>query len=137
LTALGPAQYGPGEREALEKVLSDADREAVVKNMLGPDQLDAAKFPMVSFRSTQIVRGEGDAWMVTGELTLHGVTKKITLPVTLKRDGASYVGDGKLTLQPSSYGIEPYSAMLGAIRVKDQADLHLHIVAREQGAATP
>jgi polyisoprenoid-binding protein YceI len=43
---------------------------------------DVAKFPTITFQSTKIVRtGEGTAKM-TGNLTLHGVTKEVTFDVT-------------------------------------------------------
>jgi polyisoprenoid-binding protein YceI len=49
--------------------------------------LETAKFPAMSFRSTKIVRtGEKTATM-TGDLTLHGVTKPVTLDVVLNQIG--------------------------------------------------
>jgi len=46
-----------------------------------PDFLDVAKFPAITFKSTKIEKaGEGKA-KVTGDLTLHGVTKPVVLEV--------------------------------------------------------
>jgi polyisoprenoid-binding protein YceI len=43
---------------------------------------DVAKFPVITFQSTRIVPTGKDRYDVTGTLTMHGVTKEITLPVS-------------------------------------------------------
>lgn len=47
----------------------------------GQQWLDVAKYPQVTFRSTKIVPTSKDSAKVTGDLTLHGVTKPVTLDV--------------------------------------------------------
>ncbi|MBI1682218.1 YceI family protein [Caulobacter hibisci] len=57
--------------------------------LLGKDWLDAAKYPAITFRSTKVASTGPDTADVTGDLTLHGVTK----PVTLKaRFNGGYAG---------------------------------------------
>jgi polyisoprenoid-binding protein YceI len=54
------------------------------------DFFDAAKYPELTFRSTSVKPRGKDAADVTGDLTIHGVTKRITVPVRLvgkTRDG--------------------------------------------------
>lgn len=51
------------------------------KVLLSDDFFDVEKFPTLSFRSTRIEARAGDAYDVTGNLTIHGVTKRITIPV--------------------------------------------------------
>ncbi len=51
------------------------------KHLRSPDFLDVAKYPSISFRSTKVEKA-GEALKVTGDLTLHGVTKPVTLEVT-------------------------------------------------------
>ena len=48
----------------------------------GPEFLDAAQFDAITFTSTGVTVTEGDMVDVTGDLTLHGVTKPVTLQVT-------------------------------------------------------
>ncbi len=48
----------------------------------GPDLLDAAQFPTITFTSTAITLTGDRTADVTGDLTLHGVTKPVTLQVT-------------------------------------------------------
>jgi len=53
-----------------------------------PDFLNAAEFPKITFKSTSIKPAGDDMFEVTGDLTLHGVTKPVTAEVEL-------VGQGK------------------------------------------
>lgn len=55
----------------------DAQRDAHLKSA---DFFDVEKYPLISFRSTQIEK-LGDGMKILGELTIHGVTKEVTLDV--------------------------------------------------------
>ncbi|MEA2463095.1 MAG: hypothetical protein QOJ98_842 [Acidobacteriota bacterium] len=52
------------------------------------DFFDAAKFPTIAFKSTAVAKKSENEYAVTGDLTMHGVTKRVTLPV-------SFLGFGK------------------------------------------
>jgi polyisoprenoid-binding protein YceI len=56
----------------------DAKRDGHLKS---PDFFDAAKFPTITFKSTKVEKA-GEGLKVTGDLTLHGVTKPVVLDVT-------------------------------------------------------
>src|ERR1700733_6869980 len=76
-----PADVGSTRVEAVIDVASistrDPDRDAHLKS---PDFFDVEKFPEITFRSTgTLAHGEGHK--VTGDLTIHGVTKPVTLEV--------------------------------------------------------
>lgn len=57
----------------------NADRD---KHLKSPDFFDAAKFPKISFVSESIKKS-GKGYKVTGNLTMRGVTKKVTLDATI------------------------------------------------------
>jgi polyisoprenoid-binding protein YceI len=57
----------------------NADRD---KHLKGPDFFDVAKYPQITFKSTKIKKA-GKAYKVTGDLTMRGVTKPVTLDVQL------------------------------------------------------
>lgn len=60
----------------------DEKRDAHLK---GPDFFDVANFPNIVFHSTKITRAGDRKFKVAGELTLHGVTKSITLDGKLSK----------------------------------------------------
>jgi polyisoprenoid-binding protein YceI len=53
-------------------------RDAHLKS---PDFLDVAKFPTITFKSTKVEAAGPGKWKMTGDLTLHGVTKPVVLDV--------------------------------------------------------
>ncbi|OUS26792.1 hypothetical protein A9Q99_16365 [Gammaproteobacteria bacterium 45_16_T64] len=57
------------------------------KHLKGKDFLNVSKFPTATFKSTKVVTTGDKSGMLTGDLTLHGVTKSITFPI-------SYIGGG-------------------------------------------
>jgi polyisoprenoid-binding protein YceI len=56
-----------------------ADRNGHLKS---PDFFDVAKYPSITFKSTKVAKAGKDGLKVTGDLTLHGVTKPVVLDVT-------------------------------------------------------
>jgi polyisoprenoid-binding protein YceI len=67
----------------------NSDRDSDLK---GPDWLDVGKYPEITFSSTKIVPGDSGNFQIVGNLTLHGVTKSVTLAAHL--DGTSVDGRG-------------------------------------------
>jgi polyisoprenoid-binding protein YceI len=57
-------------------------------DLRSPNFFDAAKFPEISFKSSKMTSTGKDQYAVTGTLTMHGVSKEVTLPVT-------YLGSAK------------------------------------------
>lgn len=51
-------------------------------HLKGPDFFDVAKYPKITFVSTGVSRSSATSYMVTGNLTMHGITKPVTLAVT-------------------------------------------------------
>lgn len=85
-----------------------------------PTWFDAAKFPTIRFRSTKVTpTGPGRA-DVTGDFTLHGVTRPLTLHVTLHGSGANPMSkaytvgfDGTGVLRRSQFGVTKYVPLVG------------------------
>ena len=51
------------------------------KHLMGPDFFDTDKFPAMTFKSTKVEKGPAGKLAVTGNLTIHGITKEIVLDV--------------------------------------------------------
>src|SRR5438445_12833199 len=52
------------------------------KDLKSPHFLDVAKYPMMSFKSTKVEKGASGRLKITGDLTIHGVTKSVVLDVS-------------------------------------------------------
>jgi polyisoprenoid-binding protein YceI len=79
------------------------------------DFLDAAKYPTVTFKSTKVTPAGKGKLKVVGDLTVHGVTKPVTLDVTLNKIGphpmmkVQTVGfDATTTIKRSDFGVGAY-----------------------------
>jgi polyisoprenoid-binding protein YceI len=60
-----------------------------------PDFFDVAKFPEITFKSTKVVPKGKDAFEVTGDLTMRGVTKPVVLAVSFLGDIKDQMGNDK------------------------------------------
>jgi polyisoprenoid-binding protein YceI len=111
----------------------DKDVPKVQQAMVGPDCLDAARFPDIRFVSRVVSRMRGaPAGLeveVRGTITLHGFSREVAVPVhvTLGRD--SLIATGTMTLRQSDFGISPIS-VAGVVKVKDAVTLEWYLVAR-------
>jgi polyisoprenoid-binding protein YceI len=94
------------------RALSDADRRKIEQSIVD-EVLGAARSPSIRFTSTS-VEPEGDGYRVAGRLSLHGATRDLSLHA--RREGERLVAD--VTLHQPDYGVRPYSAMLGALKIK-------------------
>ena len=96
--------------------------------LTGADWFDAAKFPTITFTSTKVtVTGPGTA-TIAGDLTLHGVTKPITLTAKFIGAGANPLSkkytigfDATGTIKRSDFGVTKYVPLIG-----DDVELSLH-----------
>lgn len=85
--------------------------------------MDSEKFPTVQFRSTSVVitpKNEGYQVQLKGNLTIHGVTKQVTIPCTMTRKGTHWLLSGKYEIHTPDYGIERVSAMMGTIKTGEE-----------------
>ena len=93
----GSFTYDPAHPEAAHVQASvDAgsmDVGADYSSKFAEEFLAASKFPKITFNSTAVQKGPGNTGTMTGDLTLHGVTKPVTFNVT-------FVGAGKSPLPP-------------------------------------
>lgn len=67
-----------------------ADRDGHLKS---PDFFDVAKYPTMTFKSTKVQKAGKDALKVTGDLTLHGVTKPVVLQVSTSPEVKGMYGE--------------------------------------------
>jgi polyisoprenoid-binding protein YceI len=95
--------------------------------------LDTARFPEIRFASTSVTGRALDAssyeLQVTGDLTLRGVTRRVTVPVRVVQQGQALTASGRLSVKQSAFGIDPISVAGGAVKVKDELRIDFQIAA--------
>jgi polyisoprenoid-binding protein YceI len=109
--------------------------EKLAGELKSADWLDAAKFPEMTFHSTAVKRTGKDSATVTGELTLHGVTKPVTLTAHFMGAGTNPI-DKKYTvgfeangkIMRSEFGVKTYVPLIG-----DEVDLRISGAFEKQG----
>jgi polyisoprenoid-binding protein YceI len=116
----------------VEKEIGADDRKKIQATMLGAEQLDAKRFPEISFRSTKIEREGKERYMISGVLTLHGQTQPVTFEARAMIEQGVLHASGSFPIKQSDFRIEPYSAALGSIRNKDEVRIEFSIVASEK-----
>jgi polyisoprenoid-binding protein YceI len=91
------------------------------------DFFDVAKYPEANFVSTTIKPGgeNGATHTVTGNLTLHGVTKAITFPATINVTPDVATVDSSFSINRKDFGINYAGAADNLIR--DDVVLTLHV----------
>jgi len=119
---------------------SEKDRSEVQATMLGEHVLDVARYPQIQFASSavKVVSASKNTFAleVSGTLTLHGTQKSVTLPVRVQiSDDGSLTCDTEVSLLQSAFGIAPYKAGGGAVKVKDKLKLTFHIVAAKASSS--
>ncbi|HVR10230.1 MAG TPA: YceI family protein, partial [Thermoanaerobaculia bacterium] len=62
----------------------DTGNDGRDKDLRSPNFFDVAKFPTLSFTSTKVAPKGNNAFDVTGSLTIHGVTKTVTIPAKFR-----------------------------------------------------
>ena len=103
------------------KPLTDADR-ADIKNTLRGKILNTAAHPVITFVSSQ-VSGTEESFRIDGDLTIAGVTR----PVTVEGQLAAGRARGSTVILQSQWGIRPYSAFLGALKLRDEVEVKFDI----------
>ncbi|AUD00901.1 YceI family protein [Spirosoma pollinicola] len=108
----------------------NTDNERRDGHLKSPDFFDAAKFPALTFKSTSFKKVEGKQYKLVGDLTMHGVTKPVTLnvvmagPVAMKGMGgkeqekAGFKASGTIKRSDFSVGTIPVVVVSDEIELK-------------------
>ncbi len=118
----------------------DSQRDAHLKS---PDFLDVEQYPTITFKSKNIVAADHDEWKVTGDLTIHGVTKEVVLnvegPTPEGKDpfGNTRIGaSGSTKIKRSDFGLKWNASIeTGGLLVGDDLKLELEISAIRSDSA--
>lgn len=103
------------------KPISDRDREEIVRN--AQKSLRTKDHPSLTFTSTKVT-GDWTSGTVHGELEVSGSKGPLALSAT-SVEPSTYKLSGTIT--QSDFGIKPFSAMLGALRVADDVTFEVAV----------
>jgi polyisoprenoid-binding protein YceI len=103
--------------------LSDKDRADIHKNTAQK----VLTSPEITFRSTGVEASGDGRLTVSGDLTLAGTSRPVRLDLTREAGADSDHLTGRVTITQSQWGIKPFSAMMGALKVADAVDIELDL----------
>ncbi len=109
--------------KVLDPQLSSEKRQQVQERMLGPEVLNVAHFPRITFESTSIEPTGSGRLIVHGQLSLHGETHPVV--VNAWTEGEHYMGT--CTFKQRQFGITPVSIAGGTVKVKDELTIEFDI----------
>ncbi len=112
------------------KPLTDRDRReigATARKLLASDRNPEAVFTATKFEPDAAGGG-----LISGTFTLRGVERPLQLTVSQAGQGRYHVTGSVLQ---SAYGIKPYTAFLGALKVRDQVEIEADIDLSEPAEA--
>jgi polyisoprenoid-binding protein YceI len=114
------------------------------KDLRSDSFFDVEKFPQITFKSSRIAARGKDAYDVTGTLTMRGVSREITVPVTVlgimkNQRGIETAGfETTLTLNRKDFGITWNRAMdTGGVLLGDDVTVSINLQARKEEPAAP
>ncbi|WP_433455650.1 YceI family protein [Streptomyces sp. CA-142005] len=109
------------------KPLTDADRAEIKRTLEGEALLHTAQHPAITFRSTSIT-GTPESFEITGDLTIKDRTHPVIVHGGSDGDGMVC---GWATVTQSTWGIKPYSAFLGALKLADDIRIEFAVTKLE------
>ncbi|HVK06865.1 MAG TPA: YceI family protein [Armatimonadaceae bacterium] len=136
------------EKSSVQVTIQTASIDTDVKmrddHLRSPDFFDAAKYPQITFRSTRVEKAaNGGGFVAHGDLTMHGVTKRVALPFKVAgpiKDSAAggRIGvETRLRLNRQDYGIKYHQALdNGALAVANDVDVTISLEAVPAKTAT-
>ncbi|MGA8118096.1 MAG: YceI family protein [Actinocatenispora sp.] len=101
------------------KPLTDHDRREIRRTLRGEKLLAANVQPTITFHATE-VSGTSDRFELTGDLTVAGTTRPVTVRGSVSDTGRVR---GTATIVQSRWGIKPYTAFFGALRLADEVEI--------------
>lgn len=118
-----------------------ADRD---NHLRSADFFDVAKFPEITFKSSRVVPAGKDKYNVTGTLTMHGVSKEVTLPVTYLGSMKDPSGKERASFELSTklnrkdYGINWNKALdSGGFMLSDDVDVTISLETVKKAPEAP
>jgi polyisoprenoid-binding protein YceI len=116
------ADFTDQQKQIINKELKDI--------VFHPDQ-----YPDITFQSTNVTAKNSGAGRydvkIDGDLTLHGVTRRITIPALVTLQGDNLRAVGEFSIDRDDFKVKATSAFHGMVRVDDDVKFEFDIVGRK------
>jgi polyisoprenoid-binding protein YceI len=104
---------------------------------------DVERYPTITFKSTKVESKGGDTYLVTGDFTMHGVTKPLQIPV--KSNGFAKMGkvekagfETSMTINRKDYGITWNQTLdQGGMLLGDDVEINIQVEANKKEPEAP
>jgi len=105
---------------------SDSSDIPEITRAMRDQVLRADRFPHITFTSTEVTAHDSTVH-IRGDLTMVGRTRPVAMDLTLQETPDALRARGSFTVKQTDFGIRPYSAALGTIKVKNEITFVLDI----------
>jgi polyisoprenoid-binding protein YceI len=139
LDALNPASLEMSVKaDSLEETdaVFTPEQKQIINKELDDIVLESAKYPEITFKSTSVTGNMTTPFSfdvrITGDLTLHGVTRQITIPAKVTVSQESFRAIGEFEIDRKDFNVNATDAFHGLVRVKRDVKFEFDIVARRK-----
>lgn len=112
------------------EILTDAAPSDIAKmtRAMREKTLRVEQFPEITFVSREVAAIEGGL-RVTGDFTMAGRTRPLTVDVALEIAGDTLRAVARFPLRQTDFGIKPYGTAFGTVKVADEVEFEIGVVA--------
>ncbi|MGC2237122.1 MAG: YceI family protein [Pyrinomonadaceae bacterium] len=108
-----------------------AEQKQIINKELDEIVLEAAKYPEIKFKSTDVkgtINGSRFDVEIGGDMTLHGVTKRVVIPARVSINGDTLRAQGEFSINRKDFKVEATNAFHGLVRIKHKLKFTFDIV---------
>ncbi|UII25546.1 YceI family protein [Fulvivirga maritima] len=122
-----------GDEEEIQSLSFKLKGESLKSGKSGMEEdmyeaLDTKGHPWIVYEFKKIIGTEGGYLYTSGILTISGTSKKMEIPVEVKKAADQVTFVGEISFKMSDFGIEPPTAILGVLKTDDEVTVNFNIV---------
>lgn len=119
---------GARQRAGFTGELTEGNRRSILEVTVGPDVLDAARWPVISAVSERVT-GTAPELIAAFRIAIRGRERLVSVPLRLTLGADRLRAQGEVALLQTDFGITPYETLLGTIAVEDRIVVQFDMVA--------
>ena len=129
VASLEPDPPGMRERAGLDPdgAVGASGLKTIGENFRSEGQLDAERYPTITFRSTSCDGATGRV-TVHGVMTMRGVDVELDVSLDVAADDDTFTARGQVSVNHTDFGFEPFRALGGTLRNQDRLDFVIDVV---------